>query len=107
MFCREVRELATKYTTVGENHCVWIGYTDRATQGTWRLLNGKSFDAHDRNQDAVAYWGVGEPSATYWGRVQDCANIWRIYGRLAVDDQECDWSHCYGICEIKTNKCSV
>ena len=84
---------------------MWVGYSDREREGTWRFINGELYDANNRGQSAVAYWGDGEPNSNANdGYDQDCAKLWRRYGPFELDDINCDYSY-YAICEIKTNKC--
>ena len=85
---------------------IWIGYTDRSREGSWRFLNGDLYDANDRGQSAVAYWSDGQPDNNGYpaGTGQNCGKIHNKNGFLVLDDDECD-DKFYGLCEIKLNKC--
>lgn len=89
----EIRRLASRYS------CMWVGYTDRNKEGTWRFLDGKPYNAGDRSQNAASYWQRGEPNNS--GGNEDCAMIW--HHGTQMNDGQCGHS-CHGLCEIPVCK---
>ena len=88
---------------------VWIGLSDRGTEGQWRFPTNKKIfdtDAHDN----VFKWAAGEPNN--WGNNQDCVYVGYLWvkgdGNGLMDDTDCENAGFYGLCEIKAvDKCQL
>merc|ERR1719376_148585 len=77
-----------------------IGLTDRGKVGTWRFMDGDSYNPHDRTQTAAFYWGAYQPSSQ--GEVH-CASAFAGSPNY-LDDVEC-FDNRLAICEIKYYVC--
>jgi len=80
----------------GRNSLIWLGFTDREDEGTWKLLNGKVFNPNDLQQQNVYRWANGQPNDIY-ERSQDCAVYWAQQDAFA--DDPCTNSF-LGLCEF-------
>ena len=88
---------------------VWIGLSDRGTEGQWRFPTNKNFldtNAHGN----VFKWAAGEPNN--WGKGQDCVYVGYLWAKgdkrniiYKMDDIDCDHQGFYGLCEIKVVDC--
>jgi len=78
---------------------VWIGYTDVDQEGEWKLMDGELYDAGDRSEESIYYWGRGAPNN--WQGIQHCAMV----DQGSLNDVECSKSahgsrKLYGLCEV-------
>uniref|UniRef100_A0A3B3BXZ6 C-type lectin domain-containing protein n=1 Tax=Oryzias melastigma TaxID=30732 RepID=A0A3B3BXZ6_ORYME len=71
---------------------LWIGLSDRQSEGHWIWQDGTSLDE--------SFWHPGEPNS-YWGRDEDCAEIKYINDVNSWNDLVCTNEN-FWICEKKT-----
>ena len=76
-----------------------LGYTDVDQEGEWKLMDGELYDAGDRSEESIYYWGRGAPNN--WQGIQHCAMV----DQGSLNDVECSKSahgsrKLYGLCEV-------
>uniref|UniRef100_A0A4W6FVZ5 C-type lectin domain-containing protein n=1 Tax=Lates calcarifer TaxID=8187 RepID=A0A4W6FVZ5_LATCA len=85
----EEEQVKCVYLCIQWKDNIWIGLTDRETEGTWKWVDGTPL--------TTSYWATGEPNS-YQGRDEDCGEI-RFYGsENSWNDASCT-SQKYWICE--------
>ena len=77
-----------------------IGLTDRGKVGTWRFMNGDSYNPHDKTQTAAFYWGNKQPNDP--GEAH-CASVF-AGSPNSLNDISCN-DNKLAICEIKYYVC--
>ena len=80
---------------------VWVGITDRQTEGVFRYLNGEKVNII-KGQPFLYYFRAGEPNIG--SGKEDCVHFWREYREL--NDVDCSWVDYggvdfHGLCEMK------
>ena len=73
---------------------VWVGITDRQTEGVFRYLNGEKVNII-KGQPFLYYFRAGEPNNI--GN-EDCLAYNNQYG---LNDVNCSKNGLHGLCEIK------
>ncbi|XP_051240100.1 CD209 antigen-like protein E [Dicentrarchus labrax] len=68
---------------------VWIGLTDRETEGKWKWVDGTPL--------TTSYWATNEPNS-YKGRDEDCGEIKYYDDENSWNDQSCESQNIW-ICE--------
>jgi len=102
-------ELRKMMESSGKN--LWVGFTDRETEGTFKYLNGETVNAHvSQGETLLYYFKGGEPNGD--GGRGDCVHyvppVISHYNN-ALNDVPCDvatnlWGHgvdFHGLCEIR------
>ena len=92
---------------------LWVGITDRESEGTFKYLNGEVVRAHERDGETLLYYFKGgEPNND--GNNEDCVHFVPTvisHYNNAIQDAPCHietnlWHQnvdFHGLCEIKTN----
>ena len=81
---------------------MWIGYTDKAQEGQWKLMNGRKLDASDQEKPMLYHWRHNEPNAK---TDEDCALVENISSEGGnLSDVACKL-HYHAVCEMKHNVC--
>ena len=81
---------------------LWAGLSDHGKEGSYRLMDGTSYDPGDRNVTALYYWERNEPNN---GANANCVHYWHPIDGFA--DTRCDTYELrgldfHGLCEIKS-----
>merc|ERR1712002_267705 len=98
----EIRDMVS-----GSPYHLWVGLSDLGKEGSFRLMNGTSYDAGDRSVKALYYWERNEPNG---GDIDNCVHYYRNIDGFA--DTPCDTYvfssegiDFHGLCEIKSYNC--
>ena len=80
---------------------VWVGITDRQTEGVFRYVNGEIVNV-DRSQSFLYYFAAGEPNNH--GDNEDCVHFWTDAPEL--NDMICSvdsfkGADFHGLCEMR------
>ena len=87
---------------------LWIGMTDRETEGTFKYLNGETVNAHvSQGETLLYYFKGGEPNNSHHGIPENCAHY--VSHTNSLNDAPCNtvtslWGRgvdFHGVCEIK------
>uniref|UniRef100_A0A3B4U2G1 C-type lectin domain-containing protein n=1 Tax=Seriola dumerili TaxID=41447 RepID=A0A3B4U2G1_SERDU len=70
---------------------VWIGLTDRETEGTWKWVDGTPL--------TTSYWAKNEPSKGFLGQREDCGEVMLHQMKENWNDKLCDEPN-FWICEM-------
>jgi hypothetical protein len=74
---------------------LWVGYTDAASEGTWRALDGSAIPAF-----MYAAFTTSQPDN--YGVGQHCAAIWtNSNGAVGLDDDSCNAAH-RTLCKLRS-----
>ena len=101
-FNSQIRQFVNSKTDLSKD-AIWLGYTDIETEREWKLLNGETYNAGDRNHESLYYWHASQPNN--YGGNEDCAHIWLVNNLVGLNDNVCSknafssWKF-YGLCEI-------
>ncbi|XP_038569782.1 CD209 antigen-like protein C [Micropterus salmoides] len=79
-----------QFTRQFQKH-VWIGLTDRETEGVWKWVDGTLL--------TTSYWGINEPNS-HEGTDEDCAEIKFFDEENSWNDKPCEIQNIW-ICEKK------
>ena len=81
-----------------DSNWFYVGLTDEAVEGEFRLPDGRLFNSADISQ--MGNWGEGQPNNA--GRGENAVILYKITNRLYDRDAAIIF---YGICEIRVYEC--